>query len=128
MKRDLNLVRDILIFFEERNSSSIVEFEEIAAATGQSDVRIVAYHVRLMWQANFLTCELIKSSTSDRVINALPFELTWDGHEFLRLSREKAWEAVKQRLGDGFFDTSFDVLKALLIEYAKRQLGLGVGA
>jgi hypothetical protein len=127
MRRDLDLVRDIMIHLDERDSCSIMRHEDLASAIGQEDVRLVAYQCRLMAQAGFIACETIKRSTSDRVINAIPFELTWEGHEFLRLSRDKAWNEAKRRLGDGFAGVSFDILKALLLQYAKDQLGIGPG-
>lgn len=128
MKRDLDLVRDILRYFEERESISLIEHADLAAELGRDDLGVVAYHVRLLAQAGFLSCELVKSTTSDRIINAWPFELTWDGHEFIKLSRDQAWNDAKRRLGDGFANASFDVVKTLLLQYAKSQLGLDAAA
>jgi hypothetical protein len=45
MKRDLDLVRDILLHFEKRESPSRLEVKELAAQLGRADVGLVAYHI-----------------------------------------------------------------------------------
>lgn len=123
MKRNIELVRRILLYFESRESVSLANHDEVAEAVSE-DVRVVAYHIRLMAEANLLRCEVFKSTTSDRIIDARPFELTWEGHEFLNLSRDSVWSKIKAKTGDGFFDLAFGIVRMLLEEEVKRRVGL----
>jgi hypothetical protein len=127
MRRDLDLVRNILLFFESRDSSSIMSdavIQEQLKFEG-FDYRDVAYHLRIMAQANLLTCEPVVSSTSDRIIKVYPFELTWDGHEFLQLSKDNSrWEKMKKQAGSSLDGISFEIVKSLLVGFAKKSIGL----
>ncbi len=63
---------------------------------GPYDEPTVKYHLDLMFDAGLLRCESIRSSASDRVIDVIPFDLTWDGHEFLaKVRSETTWAKVK---------------------------------
>ena len=80
MKRDMDLVLRILEFLEDREEISLIEDLEIPGY----DNRVVAYHCRRMFEAGLLDGEAVTSSTTQsRLINVLPFGLTWQGHEFL---------------------------------------------
>jgi hypothetical protein len=111
MKRDLELVRELLLFFDEKPGGEHVEAPPIPGY----DVAVVKYHLVLLYDAGYLRCEPVKSSTSDRVIYVQPFDLTWSGHEFLdRIRSPYVWEEVigniKQR---GFVSASVDLIKRL---------------
>lgn len=127
MRRDLDLVRDILLFFDQRESISVMNDQDIQGELAFEGFTFqeVAYHLRLMAQANLLVCEVIKSSTSDRIVKVYPFELSWDGHEFLQLSKDNSrWQNLKRQVGDGFKGVTFEIVKALLTATAKAQFGL----
>lgn len=127
MRRDLDLVRDILLFFEQRDSFSVMNDGDIERELAFEGFRCqeVAYHLRLMAQANLIVLETIRSSPSDRIIKVYPFELSWDGHEFLQLSKDSSrWQQFKRQVGDGFKGITFDIAKAILISLAKAQVGL----
>ncbi|QIB65005.1 DUF2513 domain-containing protein [Kineobactrum salinum] len=122
MKRDLDLVRKILIFFEEKENDRIVR--ELSFE-GYSDLQ-VKYHLLLMDEAGLLRCErVVSKSTPTRVIAVHPFSLTWDGHEFLEASKDDSfWNKAKSKVTTSTGALSFDVLKALLIAMAKESVGL----
>ena len=111
MKRDFELIRKILFFFEEKVDSSVVETVQI---DGYED-NFVGYHSRLLYDAGFLRCESVRSSTSsDRVIRVLPFELTWDGHEFLdKIRSESRWNKIKEYSKENGLALSFNVVNEL---------------
>ena len=91
MTRDLELVRKLLFFFDEKPGPNHVEVPPIEGYEATN----IKYHCILLYQAGFLTCEPIKSSTSDRMIYVLPFELTWAGHEFLdKIRNPHVWDEV----------------------------------
>lgn len=127
MKRDIELVRKILLFFEDRDVISIVSDKELVTMTSSMAVsrRELEYHFRIMAQANLLTVETVKSSTSDRTIRVMPIELTWEGHEFLQLSRqEKIWRKVAKRVGGEITSLTFEMIKILLLDEMKRRIGV----
>jgi len=116
MKRDFDLVRTLLLQFEAKEDSSVVERP---AVEGYS-YELIAYHCRLLHDAGLLRCEPIKSSTSDRVIRVLPFELTWDGHEFLtKIRADSTWAKIKSQAKEKSLALSFTVVS----EIAKRMAG-----
>ena len=91
MKRDMVLVRKLLFFFEEKETPEMVQEPPIDGY----DTLTVKYHLVLMYDAGLLRCEPVSSSSSDRVIYVMPFELTWDGHEFLdKIRNEKVWKRI----------------------------------
>ena len=122
MKRDIDLVRKLLIYFEEKPDDRIVKDLELE---GYSKLE-VQYHFILMDQAGLLRCEKeFSSSTPGRVIRVYPFSLTWQGHEFLEASRDntiwnKAKDIVKSKTGA----LSFELVKALLVNMAQDSLGI----
>ena len=122
MKRDIDLIRKLLIHLEEKQNDQIIMELELDG----HDKNEVMYHFILMDQAGLIRCEReFSSTTSDRVIKVYPFSLTWQGHEFLEASRnEKMWSKAKTLIKSKSGALSFDVLKALLISMAKEAVGL----
>ena len=124
MKRDIDLVRKLLIYLEEKPDDKIVKAEDVKIdAYDENDI---VYHFILMDQAGLISCERqCSSSTPDRVINIYPFSLTWDGHEFLEASRnESTWNNAKSIVLSKSGSLSLDVLRALLISMAKTSVGV----
>jgi len=65
------------------------------------------------------------TSQCDKENIAIPGPLTWNGHEFLDAARnEGVWSKAKEKLKSIGGDVPLDVVKAVLIEITKRQLGL----
>ena len=122
MKRDMHLVRQLLLYYEAKPDDRPEECPKIEV---YSDIE-VRYHLLLMHEANLLRCEPTKSTTSDRVIKVLPFSLTWEGHDFLDASRDtQLWKRALEIVGSKVGSTSFGVLKVLLADLARKQLGIG---
>ena len=124
MKRNFDLIRKLLIYLEEKPDDKIVNAKDLEI--DDYDEKDVMYNFILMDQAGLIRCERqYSSSTPDRVINVFPFSLTWDGHEFLELSRnETTWNNAKSIVLSKSGVLSLDVLKALLISMAKSSVGL----
>jgi hypothetical protein len=120
MKRDLDLLRKLLLYYEAKPDDRM---EEGPAIDGYSDLEI-KYHLLLMDDGGLIRCERDISSTSNRVIKVYPFSLTWAGHEFLDASRnEKLWHRAKKMAGDKLGSIPFEVLKTLLIQLVKDSIG-----
>jgi hypothetical protein len=120
MKRDMELIRKLLLFFEEKESPQHIKVPPIE---GYDDGTIKT-HLVLMHDAGFLRCEPVRSSTSDRVIYVVPFELTWAGHDFLQTMRDDTlWRKAKEHVLKPGASWSFDILK----EWAKHELRQKLG-
>ena len=116
MKRDLDLVRKLLIFFEEKPGPGVIQDVHIE---GYDDI-MVMYHLNLMYDAGLLNCEAeCSSSTPSRVIRVHPFDLTWEGHEFLaKVRNEGVWQRIKTTLGAKGGSLAFSVVNELATKYA----------
>ena len=123
MKRDLELVRKLLFFFDEKPDQGHVHVPPIPGY----DEPTIKYHLVLLHDAGYLRCEPVKSSTSDRVIYVLPFELTWDGHEFLdKIRNQYIWDEINANVkSHGFLSTSVDFIKKLADAAIRKRLDIG---
>lgn len=110
MKRDMELIRKLLFFFEEKIDGVVVKVPPIEGY----DERNIRYHCVLLHDAGLLRCEPVTSSTSDRVIYVLPFELTWAGHEFLdKVRSEFIWNKMKSETKDRSLSLSFGIINEM---------------
>jgi len=116
MKRDMDLVRQILLAVEE--------FPE---PDGWADVSIegaseedVSYHVKLLDQAGLLEADDVSGGSA---FEWKPSSLTWTGHEFLDAARDDMrWNAAKNSVLSKAGNLSFDLMKEALILLGKGQL------
>jgi hypothetical protein len=114
MKRDFDLIRKLLIYFEKKEGPELVRVPTIE---GYNEL-VIKYHLVLLYDAGFLRCETEKSTTSDRVIQVLPFDLTWDGHEFLdKIKNETIWNKVKDTIVQKGLSTSLLVINKLAAKF-----------
>ncbi len=124
MKRDMELIRKLLFFFDEKADPRPVKVPQIA---GFDDLTI-RYHVVLLYDAGLIFGEPSKSDTSDRVYDVLPFDLTWAGHEFLDLVRSDTfWEKAKDKTAEEFGAASFAAIKAVVTQHAMNAVA-GIAA
>lgn len=115
MKRDLDLVKKILLALEEQEHLT-VDF-----TIPNYDKRMVSYHIMIMEQADLLEAQVNKYL--DGEVEALPKRLTWQGHEWLDLARNNTvWEKVKKKLEEKAVGVSFEIMKWLLAEGLKQFL------
>lgn len=121
MKRDMDLIRKLLIYFEEKESPKCIE---VPPVEGYDDITI-KNHLVLMHDAGLLRCEPVTSSTSDRVISVIPFDLTWAGHDFLQSMRdENLWKKAKEHVLKPGASWTFEILKEWAKHELKQKLGL----
>lgn len=109
MKRDMDLVREILLKMEADNSVEYI--------TGYSTEQ-VEHHVHLMVEAGLLKGAPI-TAVGDRYQRALALGMTWQGHDFLDAARsETIWERAKRAITAQGGGLAIDVLKAVLTKFA----------
>jgi hypothetical protein len=123
----MDLVRDLLFYFEEKPGTEMVRGEDIKV-DGRDDIT-VNHHLTLMYQAGLLTAEtVVSSTTSERIIYVIPFELTWKGHEFLETVRDpEIWRRAKangKAAGTASIEFIWSIAKALILTGVKEKTGL----
>jgi hypothetical protein len=116
MKRDFELIRKLLVFFDEKPDANHVEVPEVEGDYSDSEIK---YHLILLYDAGFLHCEPVKSSSSDRVIYVLPFTLTWDGHEFLdKIRSDGVWQKIQALIASKGGSLAFAVINQVATKLA----------
>lgn len=119
MKREMDLVRAILIAMEEHEHGFAPTALKIP---GYSEEQI-GYHVYLMGQAGLLDVSDV-SSLDGASPQAIPHSIRWNGHEFLANAREeKNWLQAK-KLMKGAGEASFHIWQPVLAKIVTQSLGL----
>jgi len=110
MKRNIDLIRGLLQVLEDKPDDTVItDFTYKSYSKTE-----VMYHYLLLYEAGFIRaeCELTKTG---RVIRLLPFSLTWDGHEFIELTRnDTLWKKAKDIAVEQTGTLSIDLIKSLL--------------
>ncbi|MCH8542420.1 MAG: DUF2513 domain-containing protein [Alcanivorax sp.] len=122
MKRDMELVIKILDHLERREEIGVIGKLQI---DGYDD-RVVAYHLRRMFEAGLLDAESTNSNTTpQRVITVYPFGLSWEGHEFLdAMHNETVAAQVRRKLGSTLSDVPFAIIRELALTLGRAHVGL----
>jgi hypothetical protein len=128
MKRDMDLVRDLLLYFEAKSETAGIHASEVRI-DGHNETEIVL-HLNIMAEAGLLICEPFRSSTNpERFIRTFVFDLSWAGHEYLDTIRDpKIWKKTKaglSRIGNWSFGVALELAKGFALSEA-RKLGLPI--
>lgn len=119
MKRDMELVRRILLALEAHASGSAPTPFTIKGY----DQDVIGHHVYLMAQGDLLTAAEV-TAFGDAPI-AIPGTITWKGHEFLDATRsETVWRQVRTVLKDKGVSLPFALVQELAIQVLKKLAGL----
>jgi hypothetical protein len=117
MKRDLDLIRKILLAIEQKDS---LQPQEITIDDYDPDN--VAYHILLLDEAGFVK-SYITEGAAGGIEAALVGRLTWAGHEFLEMARnDTIWEKAKKFLKEKSVSIPFVLLIELLKSLVKDAL------
>jgi DNA-binding PadR family transcriptional regulator len=115
MKRDLDLMKAILLELEESPSTNGWLELEIEGRMSEE----VSEHVHLLAEAGLI--EAYDASSSDGQ-DWKPVRLTNSGHDFLEYSRnDNAWNSSKRALSK-VGTITLDLMKSAMIEFVKRQM------
>ena len=128
MKRDFDLVRKLLLFFEEKADMAPVLWTDPPQIKGYSKEE-VKYHLILLYQGGLVDGEPMRSTTSDRIIDmGAVFSLTWEGHEFLeKIRSDKVWEKVKQKAASAGRGLTFQALSTVATWFLQQALQRHLG-
>lgn len=124
MKRDMELVRLVLLKVEDEGETPDTWIEEFSVAGYEEAPDAVAYHVWLLSEAGMLLAE--QTPTNEFVME--PKCLTWAGHEFLDTIRDpEVWRQTKEgakSAGGVGMELLWDIAKAYARGKVQETLGL----
>ncbi len=116
MKRDWDVIREILLRLEEKPSEKM--------ALEQDDLpedrrMVIAYDVELLAEAGMIKADVFQSTTE--LFSAE--RLTWAGHEFLDAIRsDTVWARTKQSFLSKGLSMTFDLVNSVAIGIATEYL------
>ena len=120
MKRDMNIVREILLWATEQENAGIYSNPSLPEYTKDQ----IAHHVHLMWQAGLVEAVDITTNGSAGP-SAMLMSVTWAGHDFIDAARDNTiWNKTKSSVLSSGLSFTFDLLKEVLVSAAKGPLGL----
>jgi hypothetical protein len=115
MKRNKDLIKDLMILAEENESGAIFITPD-SLPIHQVSKETLVNHGKIAMEAGLLTGSLRKEGI---VVTGI----TWNGYEFLDNSKNsKIWNATKKAAGDLSWDVFFNTLTAVATDYAKKLL------
>lgn len=121
MKRDWDLVREILVKLEELPPDTELESD----AFPDRDRRLVAYHMKMLRDRGLIDAIEISNIMS---MDFMAQRMTWEGQEFLDgIRNDTTWKKVKGYATDKGADLTFETIKALSKMYLKDKLGIDLG-
>jgi DNA-binding HxlR family transcriptional regulator len=121
MQRDMDLVREILGTVEAADAEELRHCWLEMPGYTQS---VVAQHVEIMQEAGLVEAHVLAFDGVPPQA-ARVFRLTWAGHDFLAAVRnDTVWAKSKQLLKEKGGALTFDMLKAVAVQFGKQHLGL----
>jgi hypothetical protein len=121
MKRDMDLVRAMLIFMSENDLSSNAEWGAVLPGYTQDQI---LHHAHLMTQGGLI--ESVDMTYMDSQLPmALPTSITWAGHDFLdAVTDDSLWAKAKDTVIKPAGGVAFTVLLEWAKSEAMRRLGM----
>lgn len=125
MRRDLDLVRSILIYVEKAEDE--VDAEDLV--TDSWPFEIVAYHIRLMAHHGLVDLSDDTRDMNGETLSLTVSGLTWDGQDYLDAIRDpKVWAKVKKTVKEAIGSTTFEVVRQtgalVAMSMVKASLGM----
>lgn len=120
MKRDLELLRSILLAVESSDKNKI----SIKSLNLPYNEKTISYHIELLLDVGYLEATefpVLRQTYSDFIIK----RITSFGHDYLDNVRDdNVWNKTKSKLGDSIKSASLDVITAVSSEVIKASLGI----
>ncbi len=120
MKRDMSVIRQILLQIEERPNGTMLEIQPI---DGIED-SVLHGHVELLVQAGYLKAT-DETAFGMQYTQYLIEGITFEGHEFLDTIRHSGvWNKLKAKAEEEGGNLPFTVIKKLGAQYLNKHFGL----
>jgi hypothetical protein len=121
MKRDMDLIRSILLWIESQPEGHNTGWELSVPGYSADEV---SYHVHLMGQAGLLVVEP-STSIGSKVPAAIPVSITWDRCDFLAATKDDTvWAKARAKVIAPAGGVAFKLLLEWLMAEGKARLGL----
>ncbi len=120
MKRDMDLVRDILLKVEGADDQLyLASFSEECERWSRP---MVAYHVELLCSQGLIDGS-VQRSGSGKPLEPTVSGLTWSGQDFLDAVRDRrVWDRAREGIAKTVGSATFDVVKAFCSAIALQSL------
>ena len=122
MKRDMDLMRKILLRIEERSdvppkTLSLYDFRDF-----HENIHVLSLHIDLMCDAGLV--EVMDTAYDGEVKDFTITRLTSEGYEYLDAIRNyNVWQTVKKKI-EMIGGATLDVIKQLAIKELSKELGI----
>jgi hypothetical protein len=121
MKRDMELVRKILLAMEAEPSGSGPMYPQIEPY----DLDMICHHIFIMGTGGLIEMSAEAPKSDGAVRRASALNLRWAGYEFLDASRDEGvWQEAKKRTSTLGGAVTIAVMVEVLKDIALRKLGL----
>ena len=121
MKRDMELIRKILMQLEDSPTHNLPVQLSIEGYIPEE----INYNVGIAWKGGLIEIYDKPISTLNSTTRYLLKCLTWEDHDFLDASRnDNVWKRVLKVGKEKGGGLAFEIIKALLIQYAKEEFNI----
>lgn len=118
MRRDMDLVRDILIKTADAEGSISIE----AFVDEDHSMDLVAYHVEMM-AAHDLIDAKVQREWGGHAVQGVITALTWDGQDYLdAIENDAVWEKTKETVKGTVKHTTLSVIRDVAVAIAKSMI------
>ena len=130
MKRDLDIVRDILLQVEKSDGyltiNDLFDIRDKQKDCKYTDKEIV-YHVELLFAQGFIDGDIRRDMNGDITDSSID-GLTWDGADYLESMRDsRVWNKAKSTIKKAVGSTTFDVVKQTCTLVATQMIKSNLG-
>ena len=116
MKRDMDLIREILLRVEQSKKPP----SDIDLNIPEHDKFEISYHVGLLFKAGLVEAMDVSTTGGNAYLIT---GMTWDGHEFLDASRnDDVWTKTKEYIASQGGGMTFDIMKQILTKFLSEQM------
>jgi len=120
MKRDMNLIREILLKLEEHDPG---QGKLIALKVEGTAQNVVDHHLFLLEDAGLILGVKGNNPGENPLHHVNPVCLTWSGHDFLEEARdEERWEKAMEKM-KGLQTFTIGIAREILTGMIRAQLG-----
>lgn len=126
MKRDMDLVRQILMQVEEADGP--VPYADLVDS--EHGMQVVVYHVNLMAAHGLLDAktEYVMGKQGRFARGGTVQSLTWDGHDYLEAIRnDGVWARTKEAIRASVGSTTMGLIKEVAVAVSKQTIMAGLG-
>lgn len=125
MKLNYDCIRDIMLYLEENlELNDIVYLENIKIDYSDNDIK---YSILKLEEIDYIKARIVKAD-GVAILDAIIFDITFYGHEFLNTVRPKTvWENTKEistKIGVNTISSLTQIASQIVAQLISKQIGL----